>query len=506
MKNNQFKIMEVLSNVLETFRCQECSFTCNERYSFLLHFFNHHGNQGKSFYDVFNEQSKQGFTCAICLSLFEDVEKLRQHYIVIHNYKSTTDETPVKHSVPAATPHPESSSDQPIPSTSTFVEDQNTNKKSDLPIKPINLEFNAFKEKLTSDFVHKCTKKKCKLKFPTEDQRDKHTKCHTPDGSEYLFKCTECPQNFESNFKKWIECCMHLWKSHECDVGLLKCPLCDYRSQISVKVYRHLQTHKEMKGYECTKCEKKKVFAQEAQLKRHMEIHEAADDDNANKKARWYSQKTCEICQHVFANSKTLSKHIKQVHNKIKPFICNVCGYKAARKATSIIHARTHTGDRPLQCKAENCDFRAADPSVLVKHMKKHDIGNNTTKSYQCPKCDYTTIQAPAIKNHIRAKHEDFYPQIKCDQCNFTSINEKTLNLHKLDHKSGLIEDSNQSEASSIDHKMNRDKHNISNEISSDCFLPLESTDSICHDTGGVTIPHHTSTTAAHSEDTQFPN
>lgn len=497
--------MEVLSNMVETFRCHECSFTSKERYTFLSHFFNHHTNQVKSFYeslDAFNEQSRQGFTCAICLSLFEDVEKLRQHYIVIHNYKSTTDETPVKHKVPAAVPSvpPNVAATE---NTTTTTSDQ-VPQKSDLPNKPINLEFNAFKERLTSDFVYKCTKKMCKLKFPSVAQRDQHTNCHTVERSEFLFKCTECPTE-EMYFKKWIECCMHLWKTHQCDVGLLKCPLCNYRSQISVKVYRHLQTHSEMKGFACTQCEKPKFFAQEAQLKRHMEIHEAADGDG-NKKVRWYSQKTCEICQHVFANSKTLSKHIKQVHNKIKPFICKVCGYKAARKATITIHERQHTGERPLQCKVENCDFRAADPSVLVKHMKKHDIANSTTKSYQCPKCEYTTIQAPALKNHIRAKHEDFYPQIKCDQCNFTSINEKTLNLHKLDHKSGLIEDSNHSEASSIDNKMHRDnKHNISNEISSDCFLPLESTDSITHDTGGVTIPH-TSSAPAHSEDTQFPN
>lgn len=497
--------MEVLSNVVETFRCHECSFTCDERYSFLSHFFNHHVNKIKTFYeslDVFNEKSKEGFTCAICLSIFEDVEKLRQHYIVIHNYKSTTDETPVKHNVPAATPIVSTPLEQPSGSSQvTDSQMDQTPLKSDLPNKPINLEFNAFKEKLTSDFVHKCTKKKCKLKFPTVEQRDQHSKCHTIPSSEYLFKCTECPLESDGCFKKWIECCMHLWKSHQYDVGLLKCPLCNYRSQISVKVFRHLQTHSEMKEFECTQCEKPKFFAQEAQLKRHMEIHEAPDAD-ANKKVRWYSQKTCEICQHVFANSKTLSKHIKQVHNKIKPFICKVCGYKAARKATITIHERQHTGERPLSCKVENCGFRAADPSVLVKHMKKHDIGNT---NYQCPKCDYTTIQAPALKNHIRAKHEDFYPQIKCDQCNFTSINEKTLNLHKLDHKSGLIEDSNHSEASSIDNKMHRDKHNISNEISSDCFLPLESTDSITHDTGGVTIPH-TSSAAAHSEDTQFPN
>lgn len=42
-----------------------------------------------------------------------------------------------------------------------------------------------------------------------------------------------------------------------------------------------------------------------------------------------------------------------------------------------------------------------------------------------------------------------------------------------------------------------------SNELSTDCFLPVESTDSFPHDfpldTGGVTIPAH------HSDEAQFP-
>lgn len=55
------------------------------------------------------------------------------------------------------------------------------------------------------------------------------------------------------------------------------------------------------------------------------------------KKNKYYSEKICEICERKFVNGKTLSKHIKTVHNKIKPFICNVCGKKTARKASLIV-------------------------------------------------------------------------------------------------------------------------------------------------------------------------
>lgn len=95
-----------------------------------------------------------------------------------------------------------------------------------------------------------------------------------------------------------------------------------------MKVYRHLQVHTQLKGYLCSSCPKS--FEQFNQLRQH--VATAHIDKNAP--SRWYSKKTCDICSNVFATSKTLSKHIKAVHNRIKPFICNVCGYKSARKST----------------------------------------------------------------------------------------------------------------------------------------------------------------------------
>lgn len=96
---------------------------------------------------------------------------------------------------------------------------------------------------------------------------------------------------------------------------------------------------------------------------------------------------------------------------------------------------------------------------------------------------------------------------MSCDLCKFISVNAETLRLHKEDHKSGLIinEDSNETADSSPKNLLKRpktltEKPNANVEISSDSFLPLESTDSMTPlDTGGVTIP------ATHSEDTQFP-
>lgn len=187
------------------------------------------------------------------------------------------------------------------------------------------------------------------------------------------FKCLECA----SESKLWRDCTSHMWKEHKIDIDLLKCPFCTFRAVFAVKVYRHLQVHsKQLKGFLCSLCPTS--FEQFSQLRQHVAT---AHIDNKGP-SRWYSKKTCDICSNVFATSKTLSKHIKAVHNRIRPFICNVCGYKSARKSTWEIHMRQHTGEKPMSCKV--CSFCTADPSVLRKHEMRHnDVSNdNYSKIY----------------------------------------------------------------------------------------------------------------------------
>lgn len=98
-----------------------------------------------------------------------------------------------------------------------------------------------------------------------------------------------------------------------------------------VLMFRHLQVHTPTKGFACSDCPL--TFKLFSQLRVHAITHIEKNTDGT----RWYSQKKCDICGNIFSNSKILSKHIKAVHNKIKPFICNVCGHKSARKSSWLV-------------------------------------------------------------------------------------------------------------------------------------------------------------------------
>ncbi|ETN65223.1 hypothetical protein AND_003016 [Anopheles darlingi] len=384
----------------------------------------------------------------------------------------------------------------------------------------------------------------------------------------FNFRCFRCNRKFDT----WKPCAAHMWQEHQIDIGLLPCVVCKKRFIYVSHLFLHLQTHrpKHMREIECRVCGQ--LFANQGQRAVHEALHRKAaqlaatkqqqekeqqqqqadkkrsqkqqseqvatktetkcnavksDDDSDSSmenqqpqasgsrdgQVRWYSEQRCPTCKHLFSNSKILSKHIKTVHHKIKPFICNVCGYKAARKYTLTIHMRQHSGEKPLSCQI--CPFRTADPSALYHHGMRH----MNEKSYKCQICGFVAIQAFALKTHIQTQHPLDYERIKCKLCSFASVNPEILKRHRADHLAGLLKTPDDEEngddsrdganggAEEESTAAKKDEPKNAPECSSDCFLPPESVDSVVHDAGGITIPAPVSGVPPdHTEDTQFPN
>ncbi|XP_052896886.1 zinc finger protein 846 [Anopheles moucheti] len=389
-------------------------------------------------------------------------------------------------------------------------------------------------EKFQYEKPHKCSRKGCPYKFASYDIRDQHLRCHAendsmPEASDggakaglprkrFSFKCSQCDDKFDS----WKPCLMHVWREHQIDLGMLRCPVCEKRFVYTVHVFKHLQTHRlnQTLDVSCRVCGKKFVNTSQRAvheaLHRKKDTHEDEEELEVKEKLRWYAERRCNICKHMFSNSKILSKHIKTVHLKIKPFVCNVCGYKCARKATLNIHIRQHSGLKPLTCKS--CPFRTADPSALSYHERRH----RNEKAYQCKTCGIRLVQPSALRCHIQTQHPKEYQQMKCTLCDYASINAQNLKRHQANHKAGLIKSNDEDSQMECDiereHEhgaqhgrgmsatdQGRQPQNAP-EISFDCFLPPESVDSVVHDTGGITIPAAVVTLpAALSEETQFP-
>ncbi|XP_011291023.2 oocyte zinc finger protein XlCOF28 [Musca domestica] len=417
------------------------------------------------------------FVCSLCLRQYDLKEDLRGHMIEYHKCvpidRVTKADTTLKL---------ENNEDCKEEKPAMTMAEANLETRICPEIKP--LPFKDFRLILRQRMNLKCTAAAtCVYKFVDEERRENHVKCHVQ--GKCTFKCYICAMSINN----WRRCTAHLWKSHQIDVDLLQCPVCEFKSYASALVWRHMRVHKKWRPrvMRSLKAVKRKRL-QQAQIAATNAV-ETEKPKPVVRQNKYYSEKTCEICERKFVNGKTLSKHIKTVHNKIKPFICNVCGKKMSRKASLIIHMRQHTGEKPLHCKT--CKFSTRDPSVLHKHQMRH---NRESAKLKCSLCDFSCIQSNAFKHHMRLNHAENYKKIACDLCSYVTVNEEKLKIHKEDHRKGLIRMNEDSQGARKPHK--------NNEASADCFLPLESIDSLPHepavDTGGVTIP-------APSEDSQFP-
>jgi len=242
-----------------------------------------------------------------------------------------------------------------------------------------------------------CSVKNCYAIFKEEASLDYHGRCHKEDDA---FICIECPGSSEAQpsrtFSRWWELASHLYKTHKKDCDLYRCIQClEYLTSSVSCLEKHCQTHANLRLYECDICNK--GFNQYVQLKNHSVIH--LKENNIADIPNWAKPKLCDICQKTFSDSKALKKHVQSVHSMLKPYICQICGYKSSRKANLKLHVRQHSGEKPYQC--DECEYRTGDLNSLRRHKKLH----SGEKPYACSLCSYTSIQSSNYKSHLKHRH-----------------------------------------------------------------------------------------------------
>ena len=250
------------------------------------------------------------------------------------------------------------------------------------------------RNKLEADWESRtlrCSVKPCSSMFKSPENQKYHVSCHSLENTD--FNCGECDEKFE----KWRECASHLWKVHGIDCDMLLCGVCkNYRTMDPRILETHCQTHENLKLFKCDVCSKR--FNQLSQLRNHVVTHM---DKTIAEIPSWAKPKQCDICQKIFSDSKSLKKHVQAIHSKLKPYICNVCNHKSARKAMLQLHMRQHTGDKPYSC--DLCDYKTGDHNSLRRHKRRH----TGVKPYKCPYCPYAAIQSSSFKSHVKSKHPD---------------------------------------------------------------------------------------------------
>ena len=170
--------------------------------------------------------------------------------------------------------------------------------------------------------------------------------------------------------------------------------ICNHSTGESVHLTTHKRTHNREKTYRypCSLCDFKSNRSDD--LKRHMLTHTGEKPHK------------CDICNYSAKWKSSLVTH-RQTHTGEKPHKCDICSYSARSKSSLMTHKQTHTDEKLYPCNF--CDYRAKHSNDLKKHMLTH---SQTGIIFECDLCEFLA----ETKNHLVA-HKKNHPDLRPFGC-----------------------------------------------------------------------------------------
>ncbi|XP_012145088.1 uncharacterized protein LOC100880762 isoform X1 [Megachile rotundata] len=211
-----------------------------------------------------------------------------------------------------------------------------------------------------------------------DEASNENTPADTEQFSSYT--CNFCERNFtkKSELKKHI--------NRHSDVNRIQNP------EETELVNKAKQVINDRVSYKCDTC-KKVIFTKRGFL-RHIRVH---SDKRPCK---------CDLCGKSYRIEQDLARHIRDVHEGLKKYACDICGRAFANKGAKDDHRRIHTGERPYAC--EHCP-------KMFRTLNSIYIHNRVHTDYKPHKCSY-------CGKHFRSRqrlthHETTHTGIKAFSC-----------------------------------------------------------------------------------------
>lgn len=133
-------------------------------------------------------------------------------------------------------------------------------------------------------------------------------------------------------------------------------------------------------SYKCELC-KKVIFTKRGFL-RHTRVHSGKRPCK------------CELCGKCYRIEQDLARHVRDVHERLKKYPCDICGRAFANKGAKDDHRRIHTGERPYACKHCPKTFRTLN-SIYI-----HNRVHTNYKPHKCSYCGKYFRSRQRLNNH----------------------------------------------------------------------------------------------------------
>ena len=233
-------------------------------------------------------------------------------------------------------------------------------------------------------------------------------------GIHYRFLiCTLC----DNVFKSRLALVKHLEEKHQVyskRSTIYVCVICKAKFESSKALSSHLHIeHQCQNEFPCSKCFEH--FPSKTLVTVHMlENHEhnpLKDVGLLNDKMKIIREDLtkpfqCDICQKRFNYQRTLSIHIKQVHDTSNRIKCDQCDFTAYAEYVLRKHVLMKHSEKTL-FPCDKCSFASNSKTQLRKHMPVHGI--KMQKDKHCTECSECFLTKRQLGEHMLTEHNIVY-------------------------------------------------------------------------------------------------
>ena len=211
--------------------------------------------------------------------------------------------------------------------------------------------------------------------------------------------------------------------------------------------------------YECCKCQNK--FFTKTEMRRHeRKVHKYFKTKKLSN-GKYESRKPisvniedglpvnherkCSVCGKIFSNGESFTDHMNAHLQGEKPYCCELCDFKCARRKNLRKHTALHiVSETLLLC--NDCGNVFDSQYDLKKHRKEYHsqrlMGikkakrpqSKTNGDFMCEKCGQHFSDKQKYRSHIKYSHVPEGEKFQCPHCPHKSITLFSLKMHQALH------------------------------------------------------------------------
>ncbi|KAM3967485.1 LOW QUALITY PROTEIN: uncharacterized protein ACR2FA_010062 [Aphomia sociella] len=252
------------------------------------------------------------------------------------------------------------------------------------------------------------------------------------------FTCNVCNKKYSS----WYSLKSHTSHMHKI-LPLVKC-ICGITLKSKSVLYKHIQDHRNPNVLCCDKCPRitKTIEALNKHKMRHVpkserkfycnscdKVFNTKDGLKSHQKSHIPIEERkiyhCDVCDLKFTTRSSAASHKRVVHDKIKSYVCDLCGYACGTSGELRQHRAIHSDDKPFVC--GKCYKPFKTHSNLKTHMDTHE-----ETSYTCDVCNRVLNSRRTLRKHLLV-HEEKCRHV-CSYCHKAFKRRQTLKVHLYTH------------------------------------------------------------------------